>query len=185
MSSLPLLGNEPLLDRFALLFHGDNPYPQIVIEGHGYSRLEVRVHFSDLLGDRVLLDIAHGNFPRITDLWGTGPASATRHNQGYGTLVVNLAIQALRKMQSSTDDTCVTGLITDRRSEVADFWKKFGFSVTSPDTGKDGSLSGKLGDLVVQERAYKAGGIFDVAMDLSWFRVKENQSIAPLPRMRG
>ncbi|KVD93037.1 hypothetical protein WS63_08370 [Burkholderia stagnalis] len=88
-------------------------------------------------------------------------------------------------MQSSTDDTCVTGLITDRRSEVADFWKKFGFSVTSPDTGKDGSLSGKLGDLVVQERAYKAGGIFDVAMDLSWFRVKENQSIAPLPRMRG
>ena len=47
MDSLPLLGSDPLLDRFALTFHCDRPYPEIIVEGHGYSKLEVRIQFSE------------------------------------------------------------------------------------------------------------------------------------------
>ena len=144
------------------------------LRSYAFRQLEVWIEFSEVRSPRVLLDIALVNSPRIADLTGTGPGSQTRHNQGYGTLVVNVAIQALRRMPASSGETRVTGLISDRRSEVTDFWRRFGFSVAPPIAGKDGDLLGKLEDLRVLERSYKAGGIFDVAMDLSRFHVREN-----------
>lgn len=47
MDSLSLLGSAPVVDRFALTFHCDRPYPGIIVEGHGYSKLEVRIQFSE------------------------------------------------------------------------------------------------------------------------------------------
>lgn len=183
MPTPTFLGGDPLLDRFRLVFQADElrPYPQIVIDGKRNSSLEVRIHFSDLLGDRVLLDIAHGIAPRVSDLIGSG---SHRAGKGYGTLVVNVAIQALRRMTGPSNDTRITGLISDDRAEVADFWSKFGFAVTRPEPSKYGSMEAKLGDLTVQQREYRAGGIFDVAMDISWFRVEENRDFSSAPKVR-
>jgi len=174
---LPLLGSEPLQHHFHLVYRGDRPLPRIEVRGGSVSRLDVAIRFKDEVGagNQVLLAIVPGiTGVRIQDLTGSGEGG-DRNRRGYGLLAVNLAFQALKQMYGVTNDTPVTGAITDDRPAVANFWRQFGaWDITEKSTEKDGSISGTVGDFKPAERNRKAGDLFDLRLDLSKFSVVKN-----------
>ena len=178
---LPLLGNEPLQHSFHLVHYGDRPFPRIEVKGGSTSDLEVSVRFTDERSglNKVVLSIAAGAQVRIVDLTGNGEGG-NKHRRGYGLLVVNVAFQVLRQMYGITDDTPVTGSITDERPRVPNFWRQFGaWQFTEKSATTDGCISGTVGDFEPAERDRKAGGIFDLRLDLSQFRVLKNVGGVP------
>ncbi|WP_157660589.1 hypothetical protein [Burkholderia ubonensis] len=141
------------------------------------------VQLSESVADRVVLTINYGpSSVRFQDLTGNGPEtySSDRHKKGYGKLLVNVAIQVLQRSPWITPETPIHGTITDEREDVTDFWSKFGMTVrgVDPSDGSkngNGQITGKLGDLHPVVRNYKAGGIFDLSLDLSHFRTLDRQ----------
>lgn len=82
---------------------------------------------------------------------------------------MNLAIQVLRRSEWVTGETPIHGTITDERTEVVEFWRAFGMIASSPGTGGHGRISGKVGDLILAQREYLAGGVFPLSLELSYF----------------
>ena len=172
--------------------------PRIEIVGVQADKLDVHIHIFNapgLTSDRVSLFIdLHTHRVNIRDLTGNGPPSEGRinngHNQGYGTLAMHLATKVIRKWFGDNYDAPVFGDIFDkdmhekpqRLEEIARFWRRFGLEATTPEPGKGGvgKLTGKVSDIQITSRPYKAGNVFPVDIDLSWFRVLENVGTADM-----
>lgn len=183
--TLSLLGSDPLQHHFHLVYHGDRPFPRIELKGGSVSKLDVAIRFKDGIGagNQVLLAIEPGiRGVHIRDLTGNGEGGS-RNRRGYGLLAVNVAFQALKRMYGITDDTPVTGTITDARPAVPNFWRQFGtWQVTERSAGRDGAISGTVGDFRPAERDQKAGGLFDLRLDLSDFCVVKNVGVCPISK---
>lgn len=203
------LGTQPLRQSIELTYMGDRLYPRILIKGGRSTGLDVFIHASeDTLMDRVSLFVElHNGLDQdnqvinkgvqIVDLTGNGLVEGRinkRHNQGYGTLAVHLATQVIRKWFGENHDVPVHGTITSPNPKVAEFWRRFGLQATSPEAGKHGEVTGKVSDIQITSKPYKAGNVIPVDIDLSWFRVLKNIGAADMndesgrsdsrPRMR-
>ena len=157
---------------YKLQYPTNDVYPQLRINGDNSGDLIVRVHLSDKPQDKIELTINHGpSRVSFVDLVGNGPGKSNehRHQQGYGKLLVNLAIQVVRRSEWVTMETPVHGTITDERTAVVAFWRAFGMTASSPGAIGHGRISGKVGDLITVQREYLAGGVFPLSLGLSHF----------------
>jgi hypothetical protein len=161
-----------LVPDYELEYILDKEYPKLTIKAETSKDFTLRAIFSAHQDDKVQLVINCGH-KHITfaDLTGNGPSELImhRHNTGYGSLLVNLAIQILHRTEF--DETLrIYGTITDDRDVVWQFWRRFGLASQGPKFGEKGWLSGSLEELVPIEREYKAGGLFPLSLELAKFR---------------
>ena len=134
------------------------------------DRIEVGI-FCDRLaghGDVQLIFGLYRNSVELGSLRGNGFNAPQRHQAGFGTLAVNVAIQALKVacnprmpidgVLSNTDEF---GLPADRRAVLDEqrrgFWRRFGLDVvSSADAGMD-YLHGRVEHLVTVNHGLVAG----------------------------
>ena len=98
------------------------------------------------------------NFIRIEDLVGNGEHSGFQ-NKGYGTLLVNLAIQIIRLIYNDRPNILVTGRVSNMDDEDLvrssqrrnHFWSSFGFKLKDQ-KAYNTRMEARLSDLVLKDR---------------------------------
>jgi hypothetical protein len=185
------------------------PAPRVLSVRHWHATLRDRLHARLLVAprDRIQVDLWWNNDSARSDvqlvfglyrdsielgcLTGNGFDRPQLHRAGFGTLAVNIAIQALREV--CPDDLHVQGVLSNTAEAVLDdatrtrleanrraFWRRFGLDVVRAGDPPLDYLRGRVGDLHTVASGTLAGQ-FPRCVPLQDFRalVKQADQVSP------